>query len=153
MNKFLLSIVTLTTTFVMASLIGLAHADNTIICPPGTTCIVPNNPTPAPAPVPIPVPIPQYVPIPVPTLPPPETWWIYNWVQCYNDFGDCIVNIDVDGLNVRDDNNNVQFAVVNGTPFHIVDRNGRWLKVTFSCPLVYTGFNATATGIPIYACQ
>jgi hypothetical protein len=91
---------------------------------------------------------------PTPSPPPPvETWWIGNWVRCFNDFGDCVVNITVDGLNVRDDNNNVQFAVVNETPVHIVNRNGRQLLVTFSCPLVQTGLWSDTTGVPIMACR
>jgi hypothetical protein len=84
--KFLLATVALA----VLALATPASADNTIICPPGTTCIVPSNPAPAtPAPI----------PTPIPTLPPVETWWIYNWVHCFNDSGDCVVTITVDGLN------------------------------------------------------
>jgi hypothetical protein len=122
----------------------------TIVCPPDTTCIVPQTPVPAPAPV---VPV---VPVPVPVQPPSpplDTWWITNWVRCFNDFGDCLVNITVDGLNVRDDNNTVRFAVVNETPVHIVNRDGRLLQVTFSCQLVQTGLWSDTAGVPIMACQ
>jgi hypothetical protein len=146
MSKILLLAALATATLLIAAVPASAQ---TIVCPPGTTCIVPQQPAPPPPPVVVQPPPVVVQPPPQPVL---ETWWIYNWVHC-NPYNDCIVTITVDGLNVRDSNNNVQFAVVNGTPVHIVDRNGRWLQVTFSCPLAQTGLWSDTAGVPIMACQ
>jgi hypothetical protein len=125
------------------------HADTMRVCPQGAACEFKSDPTPQPTQsVPVPVPVP--VPTPQPMI---ETWWIYNWVHCYDDDGNCVVNITVDGLNVRDNNNNIQFAVVNGTPVHIFDRNGRWLHVTIPCQLVPTGLWSDTVGVPLLRCQ
>ena len=146
MRKLLLATVAVAA-LLAVSVPGMA----TVVCDNQGNCSASSPPPPQP-PVVVQPPVVQ-VPVPVP-VPQPivETWWIYNWVHC-NNYGDCVITIDVDGLNVRDNNNNVQFAVPNGTPVHIVGRNGRWLNVTFSCQLVPTGLWSDTAGVPFMACR
>ena len=150
MRKLLLA----TAALVMLAFAAPAHAC-VDICTPGATC----NMCPGPGPNPPPPEPRRPDPPPQPQEPLVETFWIYNWVQCYNDVGDCVVNITVDGLNVHRNgydyamDSSIQFAVPNGTPVHVFERNGRWLHVTFACQLAPTGLWSDTAGVPFMACQ
>jgi hypothetical protein len=87
---------------------------------------------------------------------PPPLGWIYGpYTQCANPPG-CsmgMVTVQADGLNVRmAPNGPPAMALVNGTVFYPLQREGDWFLIASACDLTPTWAWSWTAGVPLYRC-
>jgi hypothetical protein len=89
---------------------------------------------------------------------PPPIGWVYGpYTQCANP-PQCsmgVVSVQADGLNVRVAPNGASpavMALVNGTLFYPVRREGPWLLVAAGCDLTPTFAWSWTAGVPLNRC-
>jgi hypothetical protein len=110
-------------------------------------------PRPMPAPANIEPPL-AYAPSSPPPLPP--LGWIYGPYTSCADPPQCstgMVNVQADGLNVRTAPDGFPImALVNGTPFIPLQREGNWFLIRAACDLTPTWAWSWTAGVPLNRC-
>ncbi|HEY7415489.1 MAG TPA: hypothetical protein VH593_09870 [Ktedonobacteraceae bacterium] len=88
-------------------------------------------------------------PLPEPPQGPPPIGWIYAPYTV----APGVVNVDASGLNVRTvPNGPPTMALVNGTPFSILQKDGNWFLIAPACDLTPTWAWSWNAGVPLYRC-
>jgi hypothetical protein len=115
----------------------------------------PPQPMPAPsAPANI-EPPPAYAPSSPPPAPPPLGWVYTRYTVCPEPHTCPVVFVSVyaDGLNVRATPDGPPlFALVNGTPLVVLDRQGQWSLVAAACELTPTWAWSWTANVPLNRC-
>jgi hypothetical protein len=97
-----------------------------------------------------------YAPEPTPPPPPAPLGWIWRYYAPCGD-PDCrtlVINVSVDGLNVRTvPQGPVVGALANGTPVIPLQKDGDWVLVAPACALSQTFTWSVTTGIPLSVCS